>query len=88
VAWPLVDRRVSAVIVGARTVEQLAASLVAGDWDLPDEHYARLAGVVPFDHGYPLEWMDTSWNNIAGDEEFAPWKSTTRRVGRGEEVSE
>jgi aryl-alcohol dehydrogenase-like predicted oxidoreductase len=80
-AWPLVDRRVSAVIVGIRTVEQLTASLAAGDWDLPDELYARLANVVPFDHGYPREWMDTTWGNIAGGEEFSPWKSTTRRLG-------
>ena len=77
-SWALGDRRISAVIVGARTVEQLASSLVSGDWDLPEELYARLANVVPFDHGYPLEWMDMTWNNIAGQEEFSPWKVSRR----------
>ena len=80
-AWPLGDRRVAAVIVGARTAEQLAATLEVGDWDLPDELYTRLANVVPFDHGYPLEWMNTTWDNIAGGEEFSPWKATKRREG-------
>lgn len=82
-SWPLGDRRVSAVIVGARTVEQLTGSLVSGDWDLPDEQYTRLADVVPFDHGYPLEWMDTTWNNIAGQEEFSPWKTLSRPRHQG-----
>jgi aryl-alcohol dehydrogenase-like predicted oxidoreductase len=80
-AWPLVDRRVACVIVGVRTVEQVTASLVAGDWDLPDEQYSRLANVIPFDLGYPQQWMDTTWSSIAGGEEFAPWKSTRRRMG-------
>jgi aryl-alcohol dehydrogenase-like predicted oxidoreductase len=80
-AWPLGDRRVATVVVGARTAEQLAASLVVGNWDLPDELHARLANVVPFDHGYPREWIDTTWSNIAGGEEFSPWKAAKRRGG-------
>lgn len=78
-AWPLGDRRVTTVIVGARTAEQLASSLEVADWDLSDELYARLSNIVPFDHGYPREWMNTTWGNIAGGEEFSPWKATKRR---------
>lgn len=68
-AWLLHDRRVAAVIVGSRSAEQLSASLVAGDWDLPESLRQRLSDVVPFPHGYPKEWIDITWGNIAGQEE-------------------
>jgi aryl-alcohol dehydrogenase-like predicted oxidoreductase len=71
-AWLLHDRRVTAAVVGARTAEQLASTLVAGDWDLPGPLHERLTAVVPFAHGYPREWVDLTWDNIAGDEEFKP----------------
>ena len=71
-AWLLHDRRVTATIVGARTVDQLASSLVAGDWELTDETYQRLADVVSFQFGYPRDWIDLTLNNVAGQEEFWP----------------
>jgi aryl-alcohol dehydrogenase-like predicted oxidoreductase len=74
-AWLLHDRRVTAVIAGARTPEQLESNLVAADWDLPDDLYGRLADVVPLDHGYPRDWIDLTWGNIGGQEEFPPWRS-------------
>ena len=52
-AWLLGDRRVAAIIVGARTVGQLESSLVVGDWDLDPAHRERLSQVVPFDYGSP-----------------------------------
>jgi len=73
-AWLLHDRRVTSVIVGARKVEQLEDSLGAGDWDLPDELHQRLSEKVPFFPGYPQEWIDLTWENISGQEEFAPWE--------------
>ena len=74
-AWPLCDRRVNSVIVGARTLEQLDANLVVGDWDLPAELCRRIESVAPPAIGYPREWIELSWGNIAGREEFAPWHS-------------
>jgi len=75
-AWLLQDRRVTSVIVGARTVAQLEDSLVAGDWDLSSDQYEMLSEVVPFSAGYPQDWMDIAWGNIAGLEEFPPWAAT------------
>lgn len=69
-AWLLYDQRVTSVIVGSRTADQLTSSLVAGDWDLTDEQYDRLSNVVPFEFGYPREWIEVTWKNIAGQEEF------------------
>ncbi|MCA9260531.1 MAG: aldo/keto reductase [Planctomycetales bacterium] len=77
-AWLLGDRRVASVIVGAKTPEQVADWLPAGDWDLPADHRRRLSEAVPFQHGYPHDWMATTWGNIAGQEEFFPWKATRR----------
>lgn len=73
-AWLLHDRRVSAVIVGIRTLSQLEDSLEAGDWDLPDDLHQNLTEVVPFDYGYPREWIELSWENISGMEDFKPWE--------------
>lgn len=73
-AWLLHDRRVAAVIVGTRTPSQLEDSLEAGDWDLPDDLYHQLSEVIPFKHGYPREWIELSWDNISGKEEFSPWE--------------
>lgn len=73
-AWLLADRRVTSVIVGARTIDQMDANLVVGDWDLVNEARDRISNVVVPTPGYPREWIDLSWGNIAGREEFAPWQ--------------
>lgn len=59
-SWVLKDKAVTSVIAGARSVDQLAASMEAGDWDLPDEAYLKLKEALPHDHGYPHEWMQTA----------------------------
>ena len=73
-SWLMHDRRVSSVVVGARTPAQLEDSLVSGDWDLPEELWERLTGVVPFTAGYPQDWIELAWGNIAGKEEYPPWE--------------
>jgi aryl-alcohol dehydrogenase-like predicted oxidoreductase len=56
--WLLHDARVSAVIVGCRTREQLTESLLAGDRDIPEAAWARLNEASQIDMGYPKQWMD------------------------------
>jgi aryl-alcohol dehydrogenase-like predicted oxidoreductase len=77
-AWLLCDRRVTSVIVGARKVEQLADSLVAADWDLSHELRQRLTNVVSPPSSYPRDWIELTWGNISGREEFKPWESSPR----------
>lgn len=50
----------------------MESGLVAGDWDIDAESRQRLSDAVPFAHGYPQDWIDNTWKNIAGQEEFAP----------------
>jgi aryl-alcohol dehydrogenase-like predicted oxidoreductase len=68
--WLLHDKRTTSVIVGARRPEQLRENLRAGDWDLPDDMWSRLSEVAEFDHGYPKSWMDATYAETFGDEEF------------------
>lgn len=75
-AWLLHDHRVTAVIIGARTVAQLEDNIVPGDWDLPDEDRHRLSNVVEFQHGYPMDWVKVIYPNTFGREEFAPRRQT------------
>ena len=71
-AWLLHDRRVTAVLIGPRRVDHMEENLVVGEWSLTDAQHERLAEIVPMAHGYPLEWVDLTYANIAGGEEFLP----------------
>ena len=71
-SWLLHDRHVTAVIVGGTKQSQLEENLVSGDFDLTTEQYRRLAEVVPFDEGYPREWMTSTREKTFDDIEF-PW---------------
>ncbi len=56
-SWILKDYAITSVLAGARSVEQLAPSLEAGEWDLPDDLHAQLTAKLPREHGYPCDWM-------------------------------
>ncbi len=71
-SWLLGDRRVTAAIVGARRVEQIAENLVAGDFDLPADTRRELTDAMPLNLGYPYEWMATTFPNTFGKGEFEP----------------
>lgn len=57
-SWLLKDKAVTSVIAGARSVDQLQASMASGSWDLPDEAYRKLKDKLPRQHGYPCDWME------------------------------
>ena len=71
-SWLLGDQRVTAPILGIRTLDQLEDNCASGDWDLPEPQRKRLADVVPFQHGHPKEWMDTTFPGSKGKPEFDP----------------
>ncbi len=75
-AWLLGDRRVTAPIVGARTVEQIRDNLVVGDWDLPEDVRDRLTAAMPLPLGYPKDWMDNTFKNTFRHAEFDPTHKT------------
>ena len=60
-SWLVGDERVTAPIVGARTVEQLTENLLAGEFDLPGEVRTRLTDALPLRPGYPKDWMVNSF---------------------------
>ena len=71
-AWLLADDRVTAPIVGARSVKQIEDNLVAGDWELPAEDVEKLTEAMPIKHGYPKEWMDSTFPGTFGKAEAKP----------------
>jgi aryl-alcohol dehydrogenase-like predicted oxidoreductase len=71
-SWLLGDRRVTAAIIGARRVEQVAENLIAGDFDLPAETRQRLTDAMPLKLGYPYEWMATNLPGNFGRAEVPP----------------
>ncbi len=71
-SWLLGDPRVTAAIVGARKVEQIAENLAAGDDDLPAEARQELTDAMPLKLGYPYEWMATNMPGTFGRAEIEP----------------
>jgi aryl-alcohol dehydrogenase-like predicted oxidoreductase len=59
-SWLFGDPRITAAIVGARRVDQIAENLDAGDFDLPLELRRQLTDAMPLAMGYPYEWTTTS----------------------------
>ncbi|MEO8758046.1 MAG: aldo/keto reductase [Devosia sp.] len=59
-SWLFGDSRVTAAIVGARRVEQIAENLDAGEFELPGEVRQRLTDAMPLAMGYPHEWTTVS----------------------------
>ena len=53
-------------------MEQLNDSLHVSEWNLSPEQHERLADASNFSQGYPMEWVDSSYANISGIEEFPP----------------
>jgi aryl-alcohol dehydrogenase-like predicted oxidoreductase len=56
-AWLLAKPAVTSVIFGARTVDQLADNLAAGDLKLSADEVKRLDEASAFDPGYPYDFM-------------------------------
>lgn len=75
-SWLFGDRRVTAAIIGARRVEQVAENLVAGDLDLPAEVRDELTSVMALRLGYPFEWTKNNLRATFTSAEFAPTHMT------------
>jgi aryl-alcohol dehydrogenase-like predicted oxidoreductase len=60
-SWLLHDDRITAPIIGARTVEQVEDNLGAADWDLPEDAWQKLTDAMPLKYGYPKEWMGSTF---------------------------
>ena len=71
-SWLLGDRRVTAAIIGARRVDQVAENLEAGDFDLPLDIRQQLTDAMPLKLGYPYEWMSTNLPGTFGKAELEP----------------
>ena len=71
-SWLLGDSRVTAAIIGARRVEQVAENLDAGDFDLPADIRQQLTDAMPLKLGYPYEWMDINLPSTFGKAELEP----------------
>jgi aryl-alcohol dehydrogenase-like predicted oxidoreductase len=71
-SWLFGDKRVTAAIIGARRVDQVAENLAAGDFDLPSELRQELTDAMPLKLGYPYEWMETNLPGTFSRAEFEP----------------
>ena len=71
-SWLLGDQRVTAAIIGARKLDQLAENLEAGDLDLAPEVRQRLTDGMPLKLGYPYEWQSLNLPATFGKAEFEP----------------
>ena len=69
-SWLLFDKRVTSVIIGAKTTEQLDMNMSAGEFDLTAEIYDELTRDDDFNLGYPKQWIDFSQKKFFDSIEF------------------
>ncbi len=75
-SWLFGDRRITAAIIGARRVEQVAENMEAGDIDLPQDVRDALTAAMPLKLGYPHEWTEINMQSAFSQSEFAPRHET------------
>jgi aryl-alcohol dehydrogenase-like predicted oxidoreductase len=56
--WVLHRPGVTAPIIGARNMAQLADNLGAAGWQLEEEHWRALSWASAFPRGYPYDFID------------------------------
>jgi 1-deoxyxylulose-5-phosphate synthase len=71
-SWLFGDPRVTAAIIGARSEQQVAENLEAGDYDLPAEIRDELTAAMPLKLGYPYEWTTINFASTFGRAEREP----------------
>src|SRR5690606_34175429 len=71
-SWLFGDARVTAAIIGAKTVAQVAENMAAGDDDLSPEVWQELTDAMPLNMGYPYEWTDINVPATFGKAEAEP----------------
>jgi aryl-alcohol dehydrogenase-like predicted oxidoreductase len=68
-SWPLHDKRVTSVILGVKTSEQLKENLVVADWDLPDEIWEEVNHETALDLGHLTQFAGHAYRTTFGEEE-------------------
>jgi aryl-alcohol dehydrogenase-like predicted oxidoreductase len=65
-SWLFGDPRITAAIIGARSADQVAENLDAGDYDLPAAVQDELTATMPLKLGYPYEWTSVTFPGTFG----------------------
>ncbi len=68
-AWPLHDKRVTSVIIGLKSAEQLKENLVVGDWDLPNGVWEEMNKETAMDLGHLTQFASHAYKTAFGEEE-------------------
>ena len=69
VSWLLHDKRITSVIIGVRTLEQLKENLTAGDSHLPMGVWEEVEKATTYDLGHLTLFAKLTYKNAFGDEE-------------------
>jgi len=68
-SWPLRDKRVTSIISGAKSREQLEGNLSVGDWDLPEDIWREVTRETAQDLGHLSQFAAHAYKSVFGEEE-------------------
>jgi len=68
-SWPLHDKRITSVIIGVKSENQLKENLVVGDWDLPDDVWEEVNKETALDLGHLTQFAGHAYRAAFGEEE-------------------
>ena len=70
IAWPLRDKRITSIVVGATKEEQIRSNMVVGDWDLPDSLWQQLNEAASYEADYMTTFINDNYKAILEDVEL------------------
>lgn len=68
-SWPLHDRRITSVIIGVKSPEQLKENLTVGEWDLPADVWEEVNKETACDLGHLTQFANHAYKSAFGEEE-------------------
>jgi aryl-alcohol dehydrogenase-like predicted oxidoreductase len=68
-SWILHDKRVTSIITGVKTMDQLEENLIVGDWDLPQEIWDEVNRETAYDLGHLTQFANHVYRSTFGGEE-------------------
>jgi aryl-alcohol dehydrogenase-like predicted oxidoreductase len=68
-SWILHDKRVTSIITGVKTMDQLEENLIVGDWDLPQEIWDEVNRETAYDLGHLSQFSNLVYRSTFGEEE-------------------
>jgi aryl-alcohol dehydrogenase-like predicted oxidoreductase len=68
-SWLLHEKRITSVIIGVKSLQQLEENLIVGDWDLPNDVWEEVNNETACDLGHLTQFANHAYKSAFGEED-------------------